>query len=104
MTLEQWASVAEIAGVIIVVVTLAYLAVELRQNTDALHSQTRQNLLSDAQASLLAQLENPEIVGSVVKQGKLTETENLKLNAWLVTIMRHAEFAWQQYRSKVIKE
>ncbi len=38
MTLDQFANLAEIIGVIIVVITLIYLSVQVRQNTQALHS------------------------------------------------------------------
>ena len=38
MTLDQFANIAKIIGVVIVVVTLIYLSVQLRQNTQALHS------------------------------------------------------------------
>jgi len=42
MTLDQIANVAEIIGVIIVVITISYLAIQVRQNTQALHSNTAQ--------------------------------------------------------------
>ena len=38
MTLDQIANLAEIIGVIIVVITLSYLSVQVRQNTQALRS------------------------------------------------------------------
>lgn len=38
MTLDQFANLAEITGVVIVVITLIYLSVQVRQNTQALHS------------------------------------------------------------------
>ena len=41
MTLEQYAFVAQIAGVIVVVVTLVYLAVQTKQSTDAIKANSR---------------------------------------------------------------
>ena len=38
MSLEAWAAIAEIIGAIAVVVTLAYLAVQIRQNSNAIRS------------------------------------------------------------------
>ena len=104
MTLEQYAYIAEIVGVIVIAVTLVYLVVEVRQNTQALHSQTRQNLLATAHALLHAQVEHPDIIVSMLKDGQLDQEENIKLNAWLVSLMRHLEFAWQQYKNGIIDE
>jgi len=42
MTLDQIANVAEIIGVIIVVITISYLTIQVRQNTQAIHSNTAQ--------------------------------------------------------------
>ncbi len=44
MTLEQYAYLAEILGVIIVVVTLIYLAIQTKQNTTAVQSSVRQTI------------------------------------------------------------
>ncbi len=38
MTLNQFSNLAEIVGVIIIVITLIYLSVQVRQNTQALYS------------------------------------------------------------------
>ena len=49
MTLEQYAYLAEIIGVIAIVVTLIYLAVQTKQNTAAVQSSVRQAMLSEPQ-------------------------------------------------------
>ncbi len=45
MKLSEWASVAEIAGAVAVVVTLVYLGVEVSQNTSAVKANTRQAMI-----------------------------------------------------------
>lgn len=45
MTLEQWAYLAEIVGVILVIASLFYVARQLRQNSDLLAAQARYNLV-----------------------------------------------------------
>jgi hypothetical protein len=45
MSLEVFANIAEIIGVIIVVVTLIYLAIQTKQNNDFLAAQARFNLV-----------------------------------------------------------
>jgi hypothetical protein len=41
MTLEDWSSIAQIVGVILVVVTLSYLAIQVRQGAQLLRSESR---------------------------------------------------------------
>jgi hypothetical protein len=45
MKLSDWAHVAEIVGAVAVIVTLAYLAVQIEQNTIAVEASTRQGRL-----------------------------------------------------------
>ena len=45
MTLEQYAYLAEIIGVIVVIASLVYLARQLHQNNDLLAAQARYNLI-----------------------------------------------------------
>jgi hypothetical protein len=45
MVLEQYAAVAEIAGVLAIIVTLVYLSKEIRANTTAMKSNARQTAL-----------------------------------------------------------
>ncbi len=47
MSLEAWAAIAEIIGAIAVVITLAYLAVQIRQNSSAIRK-TLRRLRSDS--------------------------------------------------------
>lgn len=43
-SLQDWANIAEIAGAVAIVVSLAYVAYEIRENTKALHATSRQSL------------------------------------------------------------
>ena len=51
----------EFIGAIVIVITLIYLALQVRQNTNALHAQSRQTVLSSAQTGLFAMMDNPDI-------------------------------------------
>ena len=46
MKLERWALIAEIVGAFAVVISLVYVGVGIRQNTDAIMSANHQNLLA----------------------------------------------------------
>ena len=50
MTLEQYAYLAEIIGVIVIVATLIYLAIQTRQNNQLLAAQARAELISQRSA------------------------------------------------------
>lgn len=57
-TLEYWALVAEIVGAFAVVVSVAYLAVQISENTKILRSQAHYNALSLAQRPFEMAIEN----------------------------------------------
>ena len=81
--LQRWALFAEIAGAAAVVVTLGVLAVQMKSNTDALHAQTYQDLMSELNGyrTFLAQPQQLELrlqLDSVGWQG-LTSYERLAL-------------------------
>jgi hypothetical protein len=102
-TVQLLGDLADIVGAIAVVITLVYLAIQIKQNTNALHGQSRQSLVSVAQAELFAMMEHPDIAFSQFKEN-LTPEERMKLGAWLIALMRAREFAWLQYRSGVLDE
>ena len=52
MTLEDIAYLAEIIGLIVIVATLIYLAVQTRQNTDAIRTQSAQSILQAVQSDI----------------------------------------------------
>ncbi len=97
-------NLGEFIGAIVIIATLIYLAMQVKQNTNALHAQSRQSVLAGSQAELLALTENPNIHTSIVKKEPLTQEEHVKLHGWLTAAMRLREFSWLQYQSKVIDE
>ncbi len=104
MTLEEYAFLAEIVGVVLVIASLIYVAMQLRQNTDAIRAQSRQSLLTASQAELYSETENPEIVVSIIKSGALTPEESIKVSSWLFASFRTRQFAWLQHRGGIIDD
>lgn len=103
-TAQLLGNLGDFIGAIVIVITLIYLALQVRQNTNALHAQSRQGILAAAQADMFAIIENPDVALSLVKTGPLSPEENVKLGLWLTAILRVREFAWLQYRNGVIDE
>ena len=99
--LNQWMTLAANVGVLIGIFFLAY---EIRQNTDAVHAQTREAILAAGQAELQAVRDDPNLIDSIVREGPLTVDEQVKLYTWLVSALKVREFSWLQRESGVIDE
>ncbi len=102
MDRSKLADLSEILSSIAIVVTLVYLAIEIRQNTNALYAQSRQSVLTAAQTELFVTVEHPELLLDVVQEEPLTPAEQVKIGAWLAAAMRAREFSWLQYRDGII--
>ena len=84
MTIEQYASFAEIVGVIIVALTFVFLTMQLRQNTSALKSTAAYSHLSHTTAVYGMLLEDMEIfIQGMRDPSALTAVERAKFNALL---------------------
>jgi hypothetical protein len=104
MNRENRRDVFEAVGMIAIIASLMFLAIEINQNTNALHGQSRQSVLEAAQSELFLLVEHPEIALSVIKDGPLTAEENVKLDAYLAATLRAREYAWLQYQDGAIDE
>jgi hypothetical protein len=104
MTWEAISAIAQILGVIAVVVTLVYLAAQVRQGNLFARLQARQRMIEQAHSELYAQIADPSISHSNVKDGPLTEDEQAKLSLFLAAFMRQREWEWFQYKDRVIDE
>ena len=104
MKLEKLSALAELVAAIAIVITLAYLTIQVRQNTDALNAQSRQSVLTSAQTELLTSVDHPEMIVAISKSGPLTIEENIQLDAYLTASMRSREFSWLQFQNGLIDE
>jgi hypothetical protein len=73
-SLQDWASIAEIIGAIAIVISLAYVAFEISENTKALQATTRQSL-SDNDLTYFATALDSSVVA--IAQDKLLRGEEL---------------------------
>jgi hypothetical protein len=99
MTLEQYAYLAQIVGVLVVVITLIYLAIQVRQGAQLLRSESRQVSLSTDQGGVYKFIESPELGKSMSSKESPTFEEKTQLTSWLVAQMRAREHEWLQYQS-----
>jgi hypothetical protein len=104
MNRSKLAVLSEILSSIAVVVTLIYLTVEVRQNTDALRAQSRQAVLEASQAELAMLVEDPSL-GLAFSEGRsLSPEEHVQVDAWLTGALRTREYSWLQYRERSVDE
>ena len=92
-------SISDLVGAIAVVVSLLYVAVQLRQNTRAIVASSRQSIL-DGDLGLISDYMSyaldPHLIGDEVK----LSPEDERRFTWLVIkALRVREFAWHQYRA-----
>ena len=87
---------------IAVIAGIAFLAIEINQNTNAQLATSRQTLLEADLGLLFQAMDNPD---SVERQGTLgSSPDEVRRAAWLVSFLRIREFAWFQYQNGVLDQ
>jgi hypothetical protein len=108
MKLEKWALVAEIVGAAAIVISLVYLIIEVRENTDAVNASNRQSTAARAQELALASATDPFLrriqTDSNVELTDLAPEDAVGLNAFIAAHLRNAEEAYWQYRDGRLDE
>lgn len=91
----------EFVGAIAVVATLAYLAIQIRQNSASVKSAAAQSVLSNVNANLQTVAETPQMARVIHKglsdYGVLTEEERFQFISWILAWFRVVEQAHYFY-------
>ncbi len=99
MTLEEYAYLAEMLGVILIIASLVYVARQLRQNTDAQLATSRQTMLEADLVLLSKSMDYPESAAGLGKS-----PDEVRLASWLISYLRIRGFAWFQYQSGILDQ
>lgn len=99
MTLEEWSYVSQILGVVLVVITLIYLALQIRQGTQLLLSEARQVALTTDQGGVYKFIDFPGLGRSMSGPDTPTFEEKTQLMFWIISQMRAREHEWLQYEA-----
>jgi hypothetical protein len=102
MNWDAISAVSQIVGVIVVVITLIYLAAQVRQGNVFAKLQARQRMIEQAESELYAQMADPSITHSNVKEGILSEDEQARLSLFLINFLRQREWEWFLHQEGVI--
>lgn len=101
----KWASIAEIISSVAILVTLLYLAIQTKQNTDAINSQSRQSLAESAVFEQTIWLKNPELSSFIVDASiEMTFEQKVQLDSLMLLSLTRREFAFRQYQAGVLDE
>jgi len=92
----------EFIGSIGILITLAYLVVEVRTTRSSINGSTQQSI-SDTSAHLFSVIaENEGLAEVFVKANReesLTDVDRVRFSSWWMSVLRHAEnmhYQWQQ--------
>ena len=117
MTLQDWGSIGEVVGALAVVVTLIYLAKQIRQNTHAMDegrklalAQTYQ-MRSDALQAMLVRAADSEYIGPIIIRltelgypedvkalDALSDAERGRFRMWQIAQQTHWDNMHYQYQ------
>lgn len=99
--LHQLAELAEVIAAVGVIVSLLYVATELRQNTRAIRAGTFQNMASMTAYLRSDVVNDPTFAAILVKASSeatnLTGVETLRLKSWFAAVLRQFEDLHYQY-------
>ena len=117
MTLQDWGSIGEVVGAVAVVVTLIYLAKQIKQNTHAMEEGRRLALAqtyqmrSDALQAMLVQAADSEHVGPIIIKltglgypedvkalDALTDDERGRFRMWQIAQQTHWDNMHYQFQ------
>ena len=98
MALENWAQLAEIVAALGVIVSLLYLAAQVRQSNRLARTQTRQAWMQMTQGELHKLADQPSIFSAFVAESP-SRDDKIRMLSWLLAALRSREFQWFQYQA-----
>jgi hypothetical protein len=105
MNWDAVAALGELISAVVVVISLVYLAMQVRQANTLARGQTHQRMVEEAQQEVYKGfVDEPDIFQSLYKPEPLTEHEWIRLSGWLLAAMRQREFEWFQKQGGNIDE
>lgn len=108
MTLDQLASIGEIIGGIGVVISLGYLAIQIRTNTEAERTSTYQSIVSDFGALNNTMASTPELshlfVQAMENYHQLSSDEKARISQLFFQCFRYFENMFYQHQKGYLDE
>ena len=100
LTLDQWASLAEVVGAVGVIASLVYLAIQIRQNTTMVAANTFQAISSTSSNLVMSISESPDLVDAMMKAfnhpDDMSERDRFLMDVYLRALTRNFENYYYQ--------
>jgi hypothetical protein len=103
MNWDMISAIGEILGSAAVLVTLIYLTVQTRQNTNSIQANTRQAVLEADMQYLWKIVDNPELIALRLKSD-ISDMEKTRFGAYLLSFLRIRENLWFQHQNGVLDD
>ena len=103
MTIMELGALGEFISSVVVLATLIYLAVQVRQSNRLSRAQARQTMMQVVQGELYKLMDNPRLIEAMLEEPS-NDQDRARLAMWLTAGLRQREFDWMQYRDGVIDE
>ena len=103
MNWDAITAISEFIASVAVVVSLIYLALQVKHSNKLSQSQTRTDLRHMAQSEVYKMIDIPEIAQSFYKN-ELSEQDAIRLHNFLIAALRFREFIWRQYNNNLLDE
>jgi hypothetical protein len=106
-TLADWGHIAEIFGAVAVVVSLVYVGKQLQQNTEAIQTQTSQQVMAtytDAQVAILGESPLAPLMVKAESGQETTAEEDYRLNVWAHLVIGNWEQSYRNHRDGLLQE
>lgn len=105
MSIDKLVAIAELIAAIAVVISLLYLATQVRQSNKLARAQTRERMTNQAAEEVYKGfIEEPGILRSLYKSEPLNEEEWIRLSGWLLAAMRQREYEFFQMKDGNIEK
>ncbi len=105
MSIEELVALAELIAAIAVVISLLYLAIQVRQSNKLARAQTRERMIIQASDEVYKGfVDDPSLLRSLYKSEPLSEEEWIRLSGWLLAAMRQREYEYFQMRDGNIEK
>ena len=97
LRLSEWASIAEVVGAVGVVISLIYVGIQIRANTDEIRATNRHQLIGRAHSATTSIASNPEIAVAISKLStdeELTPAEEVQFGYFIRSMMYDVQEAY----------
>ena len=95
MNIDSYASIAQIMEAVVLIASVFYLSLQLKQANQISRSETRRTMLKMDIEDISVGRDNPEIIGLWTKE-KISQEEKVVFAHHLLITMRQREYEWQE--------